>query len=89
MKIINSNEQWKRAFTNKRYIHPPFSERIFTMWPDMKILCGDEIEKTSGFKSSAFRILIGKDMASPDFSEVKYYTHPVGIPIHKIGYSFD
>ena len=40
VKIINSNEQWKRAFTNKRYIHPPFSERIFTMWPDMKILCG-------------------------------------------------
>lgn len=89
VKIINSNEQWKRAFTNKRYIHPPLSERIFTMWPDMKILCGDEVEKTSGFRSSAFRILIGEDMVPPVFSEVKYYTRTDGIPIHKIGYGFD
>ncbi len=81
------SKSWQRPFTVKRYIHPPFSDKICTMWPDMKIMISTMGEQNWGMTSSAFRILLGNDMESPDFKKVKYYTRPDGVPIHKIAQS--
>ena len=32
---------WQRVKTNKRYLHPPKSERLFTIWPEGKIIMGE------------------------------------------------
>ena len=32
---------WERVKTNKRYLHPPKSERLFTIWPEGKIIMGE------------------------------------------------
>ena len=76
--------EWKSPFTNKRYLHPPFSENMFTMWPELRLICGDVVEKTCGYLSSGFRILVGEDLVSPDFSEVAYEVRPDGAPVHAI-----
>ena len=87
MDTLQYKEEWKKPFTNKRYLHPPFAENIFTMWPDLKVICGDVIEKTHGYISSGFRILVGEDLESPDFTEVKYNTRADGAPIHSLSQS--
>ena len=84
MDNLQYKEEWKKPFTNKRYLHPPFAENIFTMWPDLKVICGDVIEKTCGYISSGFRILVGENLDSPDFTEVKYNTRSDGAPIHSL-----
>jgi hypothetical protein len=89
MNNVNFKSEWKRPFTNKRYLHPPFAENMFTMWPDFKVICGDIVEVTRGYRSSGFRILYGEELLSPDFSEVIYHTRPDGVPIHSISYKFE
>ena len=32
---------WGKSHTPKRYIHPPFSENIVTMWPNTIVLIGE------------------------------------------------
>ena len=32
---------WQKAKTVKRYLHPPRSERLFTFWPEGKIMMGE------------------------------------------------
>ncbi|NLD86876.1 MAG: hypothetical protein GX633_01265, partial [Clostridiales bacterium] len=79
---MDRNTGWKQPFTNKRYLHPPFAENMFTMWPDLKVICGDIIEQGRLYISSGFRILTGDELESPDFKNVEYVTRPDGIPVH-------
>ena len=42
MSHLSTIEQpWGKAFTSKRYIHPPFAECIVSMWPSSMILFGE------------------------------------------------
>ena len=36
---------WGKAFTNKRYVHPPFCENIVTVWPTSMVMIGDVLAK--------------------------------------------
>ena len=84
MHTISNKATWQPPFTNKRYLHPPFAENMFTMWPELRIICGDIIEKTHGYISAGFRILVGEDLESPDFTKVQYEVRPDGAPIHAL-----
>ncbi len=84
MHTISNKATWQPPFTNKRYLHPPFAENMFTMWPELRIICGDVIEKTHGYISAGFRILVGEDLESPDFTKVQYEVRPDGAPIHAL-----
>jgi len=84
MDIVKYRADWRQPFTNKRYLHPPFSENMFTMWPELRVICGDVIEKTHGYISAGFRILVGEDLESPDFTEVRYETRQDGAPVHAL-----
>lgn len=75
---------WQRPFTNKRYLHPPFAENMFTMWPELRLICGDVIETTCGYRSAGIRLLVGEDMHSPDFQAVQYEVREDGIPLHAL-----
>ena len=88
MSNIKYQSDWKQPFTNKRYLHPPFAENMFTMWPDFRVICGDIVEITSGYRSSGFRILYGDELLSPDFSKVIYKTRADGVPVHSICYNY-
>ena len=84
MPYAELKEEWKKPFTSKRYVHPPFSENMFTMWPDMMLICGDVVEATRGYRSAGLRLLYGDEPEAPLYSEVKYETREDGAPVHRI-----
>ena len=78
---------WQRPFTAKRYLHPPFAEQFITMWPDFRIMAGDIGEKHTyygNYISSAFRLLAGRELESPDFKKTVYHVREDGVPVHSI-----
>lgn len=80
---INNEECWKRPFTTKLYLHPPFAEQIVTMWPDMRIMISEVNEPgTQHLPSAAFRFLIGDDLKEVDYKKANYEVREDGIPVH-------
>ncbi len=87
--VYSEKSTWERPFTAKRYLHPPFSERVITMWPSFMVMCGDVVETTDvNYNSSGYRILVGEDLESVPFDKINYYTRDDGMPIHKISYDY-
>lgn len=84
----NQNDgQWRRAFTPKRYLHGPFAEYMFTLWADMKLLCGPIVEKTCGYRSSGVKLLVGEALRSPDFEAVETVAREDGLPLHLLRFA--
>lgn len=75
---------WRQPFTNKRYLHPPMAENMFTVWPELRVIGGDVVEKTAGYRSAGFRLLFGEEAVSPDFTAVQYEVREDGIPVHAL-----
>lgn len=88
MKQCNLNSKWQRPITTRRYIHPPKSERLYTLWLEGKIIFG-ELEHAicsqyNSLISSGIWFVHGKNAESFDFHNSKNIIHPEGIPIHAI-----
>ena len=79
-------EKWLRAFTPKRYLHGPFAEYMYTLWADMKLMIGLIHETESGKRSSAVKLLVGEELCSPDFKQVKTVPREDGLPLHLLTY---
>ena len=41
MHISTIENPWGKTFTDKRYVHPPLSECIVSMWPSSMVLYGE------------------------------------------------
>lgn len=83
---MRSDEQWRRPFTPKRYLHGPFSEYMYTLWADMKLLCGPVVETSCGYRSCGVKLLVGEDLKSPDFEKVQTIAREDGLPLHALRY---
>ena len=83
---INTKENWRRPFTPKRYLHGPFSEYLYTLWADMKLLCGPVVEKTCGYRSAGVKLLLGQELVSPEFEAVQTIAREDGLPLHALRY---
>ena len=79
---INTKENWRRPFTPKRYLHGPFSEYLYTLWADMKLLCGPVVEQTCGYRSAGVKLLLGRELVSPEFEAVQTIAREDGLPLH-------
>lgn len=87
---------WKKIKTTRRYLHPPRAERLFTLWPEGKIIFGDEIDgsdvvdKKQGYEyyhtliSCGMWLLYGSERKQFDFKTVKYLITEDGAPIHGV-----
>ena len=76
---------WERPFTAKRYLHPPRAEQMVTMWPACTVLYGDVFEgEDRDCRSSAFRLLAGREAMEIPFEQVRYCVREDGIPIHTL-----
>lgn len=75
---------WQQPFTNKRYVHPPFSESIVTMWPELRVICGDALDHIEQYRSAGFRLLFGEGAEAPDFRAVQYEVRDDGVPVHAL-----
>ena len=89
-----------RPKTTKRYIHPPYSERMFTLWAEGKIIFGEhdfDLETTNIMEhrihyrmmSCAMWPVFGKDLIPFDFRSVKNVITEDGAPIHGVAFELD
>ncbi len=83
--------KWNRPKTTRRYLHPPFSERLYTIWCDAKIVFGENVAATTNDYekqvASGIRFLHGG--VPFDFRTVKNTMPENGIPHHGLTYETD
>ena len=86
--MTQNNTEWQRAKTTRRYLTPPMSERLYTLWREGKVAFGEmdvalttRIYKTT-IVSAGLWILHGEEPCQFDFRETEMIMHPDGIPIH-------
>lgn len=85
------SKKWQRARTTRVYIHPPKSERMFTMWREGKFCFGENDNPITDYMaqiSSAIWFVDG-DGDQLDFRSSEYVMHPDGIPVHGLVNSID
>ena len=78
--------KWQRPKTTRVYIHPPMSNRMYTLWREGKVVLGDAKvalnEEYFDLVSSGIRFLFGD--GELDFRTNKYKVREDGIPVHKL-----
>ncbi len=85
--------EWLRPKTTRRYLHPPKSERMFTLWKEGKIIFG-EVEKGVDWRSypeldcSGIWLVHTKYARPFDFHKTVDSLPENGTPIHKISNGF-
>ena len=87
-------EKWVKPQTTRRYLHPPRAERMFTLWPEGKIIFGENIYQDiiggSGaptylnLVSSGIWLVHSKYGRKFDFRKTENTLRPDGAPIHGI-----
>ena len=85
---------WVKPQTTRRYLHPPRAERMFTLWPEGKIIFGENIYQDiiggSGaptylnLSSSGIWLVHTKYGRKFDFRKTTNVIRPDGVPIHGI-----
>ena len=85
--------EWLRPKTTRRYLHPPKSERMFTLWREGKIVFG-EVQKGEDWRSypeldcSAIWLAHSKYARPFDFHKTVDAIHESGAPIHTLSNGF-
>ena len=87
-------ENWVKPRTTRRYLHPPRAERMFTLWPEGKIIFGENIYQDiiggSGaptylnLTSSGIWLVHSKYGRKFDFRKTENVIRPDGVPVHGI-----
>lgn len=95
MDIINfeTQPQWRRPITGKRFMQGPFSGYLYSQWPNFKCIChraectpeGQKLNYAL-LKCSAFAVLVGKELNELDFTKCRMLTRDDGTPIHAMEY---
>ncbi len=89
-----------RPKTTRRYVHPPYSERMFTLWAEGKIIFGEhdfDLETANIMEhrihyrmiSCAMWPVFGKNLIPFDFRSVKNVITEDGAPIHGVAFELD
>jgi len=84
-------KEWQQPITTRRYLHPPMSERMVTLWSEGKIILGEvvaepgpSIPNYNTLISCGIWPVLGKDLESLDFRKTENQMQPKGIPVHGI-----
>lgn len=87
----------QRPKTTKRYVHPPYSERMFTLWAEGKVIFGEhdfDLETTNIMEhrihyrmvSCCMWPVFGTDLTPFDFRTVQNLITEDGTPIHSVAF---
>ncbi len=80
---------WERPRTTRRYLHPPRSERMFTLWGEGKIIFGENDKGVDAasypeIESAGIWLFYSRFVKKFDFRRVKNILPEDGTPIHAI-----
>ena len=98
---MNEPATWQRPITIKRYLHPPKSERIFTLWTEGKVLFGEvnvhgfhvgdnyKVGRSYYFslESCMAWLLDGEEGNQFDFRNDRHSISEDGVPVHSVTYT--
>lgn len=79
--------EWQRPKTTRMYLHPPKSERIFTLWREGKIMLGEieaPINKEYSDINASGILFLDENGNAADFRKNEFSVNPMGIPNHKL-----
>lgn len=82
-------KEWQRPKTTRRYLHPPMSARLYTMWREGKIVFGENevVIRNQYFDLvSAGLWFLDADKRPFDFHDAILYQREDGIPVHGLGF---
>ena len=72
---MNEPATWERPKTTRRYLHPPCSERMFTLWAEGKLIFGEVIDNREGWEYyktlESCGVWLLRDGQQFDFKKVK------------------
>ena len=89
-------KEWQSPITTRRYLQPPMSERLVTLWSEGKVIFG-EVETIEGPSMPGYPTLIscgiwpvmGEGLLSLDFKTAETVMMPDGIPVHTVKNKFE
>ena len=89
---ISEKHNWDKVVTTRRYLHPPKSERMYTLWSEGKIILGqvvDCVDFKSNFKLDCFGLWFayGEKDSQFDFRNAKQSVTDDGTPIHTLTFN--
>ena len=87
---------WKKQKTTRRYLQPPRSERLATLWADGSIILGEVVLNSDNTvpdyftETYSFGIcpIYGEEASASDFRKVKSFCFEDGIPVHSLQNNF-
>ena len=82
-------ERWNKPKTTRRYLNPPRSERLHTLWAEGKLVFGEVyapggLEDYTSYISSGIWFVRGRESLQLDFHNTKNIIREDGVPIHGI-----
>lgn len=88
-KTNNNASEWEKVVTTRRYLHPPKSERLFTLWSEGKITFGEIIKciaerSYAKLECSGLWFVYGEDDAQFDFKSAKQSVSEDATPVHTL-----
>lgn len=97
--LSSFSKPWGKSFTPKRYLHPPFSENIVTMWPNMGMVIGEiaggaepqqnSVGKIAESKLPSCAVYFLYNEQIPDYKAAEYKTRDDGLPIHTVAHRME
>lgn len=88
-----SSDSWERPRTTRRYIHPPMSECMFTLWNDGKIMRGEnrhrhdwKVEWRKDLIADVLWVLHGPEDRPLDFKAAENILPSDGTPFHGLSW---
>ena len=80
---------WQRPKTTRRYLHPPYTERMFTLWREGKLVMG-EVDRNSSDShlhfhehiSTVVMLVHSRHAQLFDFRSAECFLPEDGTPIH-------
>ncbi len=84
-------KEWQKPITTRRYLQPPMSERLITLWSEGKLIFG-EVETLEGPTMPDYNTLVccgvwpvfGTELLSLDFKTAETVMMADGIPVHTL-----
>ncbi|MBR5309459.1 MAG: hypothetical protein IKU43_11865 [Clostridia bacterium] len=85
---------WEKIVTTRRYLHPPKSENLVTLWSEGKITFGDNLKGAEDdfydtITAGGLWLAYGDDDSQLDFKTAKQNVLDGYIPVHSLGFEAD
>ncbi len=76
--------EWQKTKTTRLYVHPPRSERFYTLWREGKLVFSENTQPITDYDKqlAGGMWFVGEEGSAFDFHKNEFFVREDGIPIH-------